>query len=73
MGAMAQEYPLSISLAKAINAGVDILIVANNDKDYTDEVVSTIATLVKEGKVNASRIHQAYARIQSLKLSKMAN
>jgi beta-N-acetylhexosaminidase len=67
MGAITNEYPLSVVINKAINAGVDIFIVANNYSDQTDDVVDTIAKLVKQGKVSKKRIGQSCKRIMQLK------
>jgi beta-N-acetylhexosaminidase len=67
MGAIANEYPLEVSLEKSINAGVDMFIISNNDADHTEEIVNTIAKLVKEGKINISRIDDAYTHIVKIK------
>jgi len=67
MGAIAREYPLPEALQKAINAGVDLLIISNNSSDQTEIVINTIAQLVKEGKIPQSRIDEAYRRIITLK------
>ncbi len=67
MGAIANEYPLSESLKKAINAGVDIFIVANIHADQTEEVINTIAQLVKNGDVKREKIDEIYARILNFK------
>lgn len=67
MGAIAKAYPLQVALEKAINAGVDMLIVANNTEDQSEEVVNTIAQLVKTNRVSEDRINHAYQRIVELK------
>lgn len=69
MGAIANEYPLEIALEKAINAGVDMFILANYTSHQTSEVINTIARLVIEGKVQQSRIDDAYNNIVKLKKS----
>lgn len=68
MGAIVKEYPLEIALEKAINAGVDMFIIANDSADNTELVVNTIAKLVKEGKVSEAQINRAYDHISSLKM-----
>lgn len=68
MGAISKEYPLDIALEKAINAGVDMFIIANHMDDSTATVINTIAKLVKENRVNADKIHQAYQHITGIKL-----
>ncbi len=75
MGAITKEYSLSIALEKSINAGVDMLILANHDSDQTTKVINTIAKLVKNGRIKKSRIEDAYQRIVRLKkrLSPAAN
>ncbi|MBS0351593.1 MAG: glycoside hydrolase family 3 protein [Proteobacteria bacterium] len=60
MGAIANQYPLSVALEKSLNAGVDMFIISNHHADNTGDFVITIAKLVKEGKVPESRIEDAY-------------
>lgn len=67
MGAIANEYPLDIALEKAINAGVEMFIIANNFSDDTELLVNTIAKLIKEGRVKTSLIDNAYQHIVELK------
>lgn len=67
MKAIADNYPLSTALEKGLNAGVDIFIVANHYADDTARIVNTIAQLVKSGKVQESRIDEAYQRVMQLK------
>lgn len=71
MGAITKEYLLADTLQKAINAGVDIFIVANNHADQTAVVVDTIALLVKDGRVSRKKIDDAYARITQFKQTYM--
>jgi beta-N-acetylhexosaminidase len=67
MGAIAQEYDIRESFKKAIDAGVDILIVANNYEDQTDKIIDTIAQLVKDGEIERKKIDEAYNRIVDFK------
>jgi len=67
MGAITKEYPLPLALEKAINAGVDMFIVSNNQSNETMKMVNTIARLVKQGKIKRSTIDRAYQRIAKLK------
>lgn len=68
MGAIANEYPLEIALEKAINAGVDVFIFANNYEYETEKAVNTIAKLVKEEKIKIERIEESYKRVTELKI-----
>lgn len=67
MGAITKEYDLRTAYKNAINAGVDMFIVANNYKDQTDEVINTIVQLVKSGEVKREKIDTAYNRIVNFK------
>ncbi|MEM6800655.1 MAG: glycoside hydrolase family 3 N-terminal domain-containing protein [Bacteroidota bacterium] len=72
MGAITENYGLEDAIEKSINAGVDILVFANNNgRFYQSNAVakakSIILKLIKEGKVSKERIDESYARIQALK------
>ena len=67
MGAITKEYDTSESFKKAINAGVDIFIVANNYEDQTDKIIDTIAQLVKKGEIKREQINATYNRIIDFK------
>lgn len=67
MGAITNEYEIEIAFEKAINAGIDMFIIANNTQNDTEKVISTIAKLVKEGKVSEQEIDRAYNNIVALK------
>lgn len=67
MKAITNEYSLSEALANGINAGVDMFIISNNKKDETQHALDTIAQLVKNKKVSAKKINQAYTRIVTMK------
>ena len=67
MKAISSQYPLETALEKALNAGVNMFIVANHDFDYTPQFVLTIANLVRDGKVPKSRIDDAYQHVIAAK------
>lgn len=70
MAAITQTYSVDIALQKAIRAGVDLLILANNAAYHVDTVPNTVALierLVHEGAIPIERIEQSYQRIQRLK------
>ena len=70
MGAIRAEYSWEETVQTAIDAGVDILLIANNtqfDPGVVPKTVDLIQTLVREGKVSPQRIDASYQRIQRLK------
>ncbi len=70
MGAITQTFGLRSALRLALNAGVDILVFANNtdyDPDLGERVFGLILELVKSGEVKVETIDAAYARVQRLK------
>lgn len=70
MGAIRQYYGFAQSLELAINAGVDIVAIANNlvyDPNAGAQTVNTIKELVQLGKISVERIDKAYQRIMKLK------
>lgn len=67
MGAITDEYELTDALAHAINAGVDMFIIANHNSNHTRNVVLTIAKLVHDGTIKKERIDDAYRRVSVLK------
>ncbi len=68
MGAIADHYKLDEALLHAIEAGVDMFILANHyGKNETSEAVESVYRHVKSGKISESRIHEAFQRIQRLK------
>lgn len=72
MHAISKNYGFENAIELAINAGVDVLMFANNvkpdEKTITaTEVHSLIKKLVSEGKIPKSRINEAYSRIMILK------
>lgn len=70
MGAIVRHYSYEAAVEKAINAGVDLLVVAN-DKAYRPDIVphsiGLLVELVQQGRVSQERIDQACARIMAMK------
>lgn len=67
MGGIADQYLFEDALKYSINAGVDVLILANHSDDRTVEAIDTIERLVKKGEISVERIDEAYGRILRLK------
>ena len=70
MAAIVQHYSYETAVEKAINAGVDLLILAN-DKLYSPDIaprtIDLVAKMVESGKISRERIDQACDRIMKLK------
>ncbi|HSR52192.1 MAG TPA: glycoside hydrolase family 3 N-terminal domain-containing protein [Acidobacteriota bacterium] len=71
MGAISQRYGLEETLLKAVQAGVDILVLANNTPDGYDPQIAAKAhaalrRLVDEGKLTPERLRLSAERIQRL-------
>lgn len=75
MGAIVQHYRYETAVEKAINAGVDLLVVAN-DKAYRPDImphtVGLLLDLVQQGRIPEARINQACGRIMALKEQRLA-
>jgi len=70
MGAIANHYGFEVALAKAIEAGVDILALANNtlyDCDAVPKACAAIVRMVEGGQIARERIAASCARIASFK------
>jgi len=71
MGAIKNEYGIREAIRMSIDAGVDILMFANNVKDYdmvtSSDVHSLIKEMVEEGVISRERIFVSYSRIMNLK------
>ncbi len=71
MKAISDNYKRRDAILLAINAGNDILIFSNNEKNYEPhigkEIFLTIKELINEGKIDPKRITESYIRIQALK------
>lgn len=70
MGAIVQHYSYEMAVEKAVNAGVDLLVVAN-DKAYRPDImprtIELLLGLVQRGRIPHERIDQACARIMAMK------
>lgn len=71
MGAIDNEYGLREAIRLSIEAGVDMLMFANNVKEYNRVSATTVHGIIKdllfEGIVTRERIYQSYKRIMKLK------
>ncbi len=70
MGAIRQYFGFEQAIELAINAGVDILAIANNlvyEPDVAIRAVNIIRQLVNDGKISEQRIDESYQRIMRLK------
>ncbi len=71
MGAINNEYGLREAIRMSIEAGVDMLMFANNVNDYNMVSASTVHAIIKdllfEGIVTRERIYESYKRIMKLK------
>lgn len=67
MGAIAGQYTLEESVEKALNAGVDMLLLADNRPDTTTRMLAILQKLIDSGRVSRQRIDQSLKRIEKLK------
>lgn len=70
MKAISEAYSFEDSIIKAVNAGIDILLLANNmqyDPDAHIMVINTIYDSVKDGLIAFERIKSSFDRITRLK------
>ncbi len=70
MKAITEYYGFEEALELAVNAGVDMLCLANNltyDVNIATRAHDTLKKLVAEGKISRSRVEEAYKRIMKLK------
>ena len=67
MDAISSLYPAEEAVERAINAGVDILLICTSDEQIVGTTVSLIYELVQKGRISEQRIDQAYRRISRLK------
>jgi beta-N-acetylhexosaminidase len=74
MGAIVMHYSYETAVEKAINAGVDLLIVAN-DKAYSPDImprsIKLLLKMVEQDKISRERIDQACGRIMALKARRL--
>lgn len=70
MKAIADHYGFETALERALNAGVDLILVANNtdyDPDIVPVTIRIIIGLVESGGVSEDRIDEAFRRVSRLK------
>ena len=72
MGAISDEYGLATAVRQALQAGVDILLFANNnprsyEPDIAPRVVQLVVDLVRKGTITEDRIDQSLGRVRALK------
>lgn len=70
MGAIENQYGLEETIFRAIDAGIDILVFANNlsyNENIASDAIEIIKNLIDEGKLTEERITQSYERIMELK------
>ena len=71
MGAIVENYSFETAIERAINAGVDMLILSNNGSVFNEniaaEAIAVIKDAVQAGRIPLQRIHEAYCRIQCYK------
>lgn len=70
MAAITKQYGLEETVELAVKAGVDILLVGNNqeyDPSVVPRVTQTLKSLVTEGRIARERIEASYDRISRLK------
>ncbi len=70
MGAIADHYGFETAIQATIEAGVDIIAIANNsvyEEDIAARTTSLIKQLVQDGAISEARLDESYQRIQRLK------
>ena len=76
MGAVSERFSLEDRVVKAINAGVDLLVLSNvksRDPDLGAKIHAIISDGVRDGSIPRARIEAAYRRIAALKQRLMAH
>jgi len=70
MGAITSRYGFDLAVQKAIEAGIDVLLVGNNlayDQDVVPRTIELVAGWVRSGLLDESRIDASYRRIRAAK------
>ena len=70
MGAIRDAYGYEEAVALAIEAGVDILLIANQlvyEPDIAPRTIDIVEGLVRSGRIGEERIDASYRRILALK------
>lgn len=76
MKAISEYYSFEKAIEMAVNAGVDILLIANNinyDQQAASKTLNVLKQLVQEGKISPERIEESYKRIMALKKKQLAS
>ncbi len=70
MEAIRAEYGLETAIEQSLNAGVDILVFANNliyEEDIAEQAISIMQKGIAEGRINEAKVDSALARVGRLK------
>jgi len=70
MEAIRGNYSFEDAIKRAIDAGVDIILISNNmvyDEDVAARAAATIKGLLKNGQITQDRINESYERVRKLK------
>ncbi|MCY3557953.1 MAG: glycoside hydrolase family 3 protein [Chloroflexi bacterium] len=70
MGAILEEYSLETAAIEAIKAGVDVILIANQntyDLDHVRRIKAAIISAVERGEISRERIDESVERILALK------
>ncbi len=70
MGAILEEYSLETATIEAIKAGVDVILIANQntyDIDHVHRIKAAIIAAVERGEISRQRINESVDRILTLK------
>ena len=70
MKAVNAMFDFETIIYQAVTAGVDVLVTGNNldyDEQFAEKTISTILTMIEDGKISKDRIQQSYDRIMKVK------
>jgi beta-N-acetylhexosaminidase len=70
MGAIADNYGFEDAVVRTVEAGVDIVAIANElqyDPDIAAKTIDILAAAVADGRISPARIDESYRRIMALK------
>ncbi|MDD3032527.1 MAG: beta-N-acetylhexosaminidase [Candidatus Pacebacteria bacterium] len=71
MGAIIDNFGFDEAIIKGINAGCDLLIFSNNNREYDEDIAEKVVSIIKkaitENKISEDQITQSYNRIIELK------
>lgn len=65
MGAISKKYKYETAVRKAVDAGVDIMLISDND--YVDEIQHALFSAVRSGELDEERIDVSVERILKIK------